>query len=705
MRGIAPCASGIEKADHVEDSGIEACFQTQSASDAENEDVATTVVSVVKMKLSRFCHSPRLTSHINKIVLEMNTLLSEAYAFSNFHIVRLLETGTDVPPLDHNYFYRCLVSVAQSESRPSTLGVDLQTSIVAFDALRPHGQAKICITGAHLNQVVASLSHVMATMAHNHVWTNLEKRLAHYLVWKHPELAKRRGIVKKIVTAIMQPSQKLDVLFSPATTSSSERVIALQQGKALASALRDLAPFRTRAHNSGNAARAMRLLRHILSDTLAAKAESQAKGEKKRWRTFTLLPVKAGYTISYIPFSTMAIMELLHSTGIYKMPQKVRRSVAEQDKTWRNFFNLNFVETQQRRFGGSIVTDGCGVSVVMNRNASASARSTGPSEKQLDTLHTSCRVRVVGIDPGVTDVITQTEAVLEAGRFEGSGMLHAWLQRSYNSLRTKSYGSSRYYEDAKYKTSARRTNAWNAETPQTQDIPPCQVCSKDDQSTFLGEFLAIHRTLIEHRAARGYRNMRFLRYVFKQKAIKAMCDMIAPSGVLSVVGFGDWEGLHRSAISRRTCGPIQELKKRLRQMENVVLLDVDEFLTSKLNSYTHLPMVNMRAVSTTRTKSGEKIVRPKNKVHRVMHCVPLRGAGEKSRLYKVLYCQTSDARGTTCCRVPSTCNRDVNASMNILFLTCCEVLGFPRPSTFCRRTNTVSTRGTARSTRLVEACP
>jgi hypothetical protein len=28
---------------------------------------------------------------------------------------------------------------------------------------------------------------------------------------------------------------------------------------------------------------------------------------------------------------------------------------------------------------------------------------------------------------------------------------------------------------------------------------------------------------------RGYRNMRFLRYTFKKKAVKEICDMLAPS--------------------------------------------------------------------------------------------------------------------------------------------------------------------------------
>jgi hypothetical protein len=33
---------------------------------------------------------------------------------------------------------------------------------------------------------------------------------------------------------------------------------------------------------------------------------------------------------------------------------------------------------------------------------------------------------------------------------------------------------------------------------------------------------------IDHRFNKGYRNMRFLRYVFKQKAVNEICNMIAP---------------------------------------------------------------------------------------------------------------------------------------------------------------------------------
>jgi hypothetical protein len=164
--------------------------------------------------------------------------------------------------------------------------------------------------------------------------------------------------------------------------------------------------------------------------------------------------------------------------------------------------------------------------------------------------------------------------------------------------------------------------------------------------------------------------MRFLRYVMKQKYVKSICDAIAPPGLDAVVvGFGDWSGGSQSCISRKHCGPLEDIKRELRSRKNVWFRMVDEHKTSQIDSETHEPLRNMKAWTTSlRRDANGKMTRRLvySKVHKVLHCQPNAG----------VRCPTA--------RRQTTWNRDVNASRNILKLLQLEVAGLPRPEVFCR---------------------
>ena len=56
------------------------------------------LTSVVKMKLTSFCKSPDLPKRLNRVVIDLNQVVGEAYAFANFHITRLpRRTGATLP--------------------------------------------------------------------------------------------------------------------------------------------------------------------------------------------------------------------------------------------------------------------------------------------------------------------------------------------------------------------------------------------------------------------------------------------------------------------------------------------------------------------------------------------------------------------------------------------------------------------------------
>ena len=154
-----------------------------------------------------------------------------------------------------------------------------------------------------------------------------------------------------------------------------------------------------------------------------------------------------------------------------------------------------------------------------------------------------------------------------------------------------------------------------------------------------------------------------MRYVFKQKAVSDIASMIAPNGVFTVVGFGDWSGPGGTPIKRRFCGPLQEIKRELaRRTESCLLRSIWEYRTSKVCSVTKTELVNMFAESTTfDRKVGAKVPQPRSRIHKILHCRNSKGA---SRLHG------------------GTWNRDVNAARNILMLLQLEVRGAARPVEF-----------------------
>ncbi len=617
--------------------------------DADDVDVCqiadndgATSLSMVKMKFAALCKNDRLGKQIGTLVKNMNRLLGEAYAFSNFHVLHVLRSGQPAPVLNRNFFYRCLVAVGVTNVRAGTL-LNLEVTQGLFDRLRGN-EGKVDVRGC--SQVLADLSIIMATMSSNHLWVNLERRVVRYLRWKYPELkAQHQAIVQGLVREPKAEATALIQGQGPTHVSARE----------LLTTLRSIMPLATKVQAPRTAHLTLPLYLRILEDTEVAETSpatepSPATERRKRLRTFSLLPTKGGFTICHIPISNMTFLQLLKDLKLEKFYGDGRNT--DHRALWAKYFNLNAIETTMRRFDLRIVTDGYSVSAQMAKPSSL--RCNCHAGHGLDNA--SCRValsdaessRCVGVDPGFSDVVTVSEVGMEKAR---------------------SFSSARYYELAGFNLSARRTRRWNAETQAiVQDMPSNETADLFKMEDFVRSYLRALPALIEHRAAAGYRYMRLFRHIRRSKAIRAISDFIAPPGKFSVVMFGDWNGGAGSAISRRTCGPLEEVKFTLRSRTDVDLRSVDEFRTSMMCSGCNCKLSNMRAVSKVKNRSTGEWEARRSKVHKVLHCS-----------------NSVDNTGATrgC---GTTWDRDVNASRNILTLGLLALFEKPRPTVFCRST-------------------
>ena len=704
-----PEMSNVQESELDEmDSNIHIDFDGSSTED----DISAPVV--VKMKLNSFCPNIYIQKRLSSLVLDSNRLLGEAYTFAEFHILRLFDIQqTLIPNINRQYFYRCLLAVSQTNARKDTLGPDFEESVRQFDELRT-ADSVTKVDMKLYGQLLSDLSLIMETMGYNHIWTNIKPRLLRFIKWMYPFIKKKHTY--NIIDALLySPTKDLNILFKdpkdPKMPTKNKAAISKANAKIESNAkiratnqvlkivvmeLRSIMPLPRKGENKGNAAIVMRMLIHILRETENAKklydqnkmqdkascsTSITTKAKKTRafqGRTFTLIPAKAGFTISHIPISNMTMLGILRNMKLAEFAWDGRN--ADHDAIWRKHFNLKLVETRNKHFGYRIVTDGYAVSVVMQKKCCMLCSKKDHIPEELQDLYSQRdndkHIRFVGVDPGGTDIVTT--AILDDD----------------NVGKCETYSSKKYYNKALFDTSRHRTTAWNNETTDMiRTIPDKETASLEIYKMYVKAYIAVLPGLLMHRAKKGYRNMRFLRFIHKKKVIDDICTMIAPMDKFTVVGFGDWKGFGSSPISRRCSGPLQEIKMHLQGRNNVRMLSIWEYRTSKCCNCCFQELTNMKASQTKfkKIKDENGVWSPNRvpvtsvaKIHKVLHC--------RSR-QNDLNNGTVPSNGVTDAVAPKRCgttwNRDINAAKNILMLMILEILEKPRPFEFCRQEKAV----------------
>jgi hypothetical protein len=647
---------------------------------ADDDDVGVrkfTVPATVKMKLATFVKDKDVLAEIKTLPPKVNRLEGEAYAFGNFYLIRLINNAeAELPVIDRNFYYRCIIAVATNNAHKSTLTQSWLDAIAAFDLHRPrNGRPKVDIIGSVFNQIVCTLSKKMATMATNHLTTNLANRLRTYLSWRYPRLKKLRQLIVDAV--LLTPQKSLEEIFAPTPGAGMARNARLATAKDVAHNFRVILPLKGSKQFASSAHHTLRFYHHILTETERAMHDQEVgrpstskdwdvkKPRRIRFKPFTMLPTKAGYTISYVSVSSAAFINIL------KKLKKVDSTVPAggggldhdaQRNIWARFCNVKAVATHSRRFDCSIATDGCAISVLVAKRSSIICPDAGDDAMEEARRHPNAAK--VAVDPGFTSTVVVAKMTFDANGKECDP-------------KTVSYSSSKYYERSKVHLSRRRTARWNEEKAvQAASVPSPRTADMDKMAAHLKAYIRELPGLIDHRMARGYRNMRFMRFKFKQKAIHEICNLIAPNSAKTlgkgaptdhtIVFFGNWNGGNGTPISRRASGPLQEIKLELMSRARVTLVMVDEFKTSVTCHRCYEPLVNMKA-HTTRVRRWQGV-----KTETEMH---------GQRVHSILHCKSSDCHKKG---IQSTMNRDVNASKNILNIGIRAMKGELRPAAMCR---------------------
>ena len=648
--------------------------ETKEALVSPSTEESNDTKSCVDMKLNQFVRDRRIIPLIESAVERLNIITLEAYEFANFHVHRLIHAGLDVPNPDRNFYYRCIICVAQTNARISTVPDAMAESARLFSGLRPPGQQPV--DARDIAEIIPDITITMQTAAYNHLWENLLVRTGRWLKCQHPTLKKFFSLI--LALAFKKPQQDLAKVAKLKTEhpagsrkpplSDAEVQLRVQAADVI-TYLRGMCKLKSSKKAKSRSHMLFPLYWQIHKDFERMHSERRLakfcgeKTQRTAARRFDLLPRKKSFAPIFIPIQSRFLLSTLLSLKnkdkgeAQPMSAGLRRvaGTMEADAIWRTWFNINSVETCTKRFGYRIVTDGVSVTVVMNKPACHLLATTDATDDRIviSGAPTNRPMQFAGVDPGYGDVVTVAHQTRRDVPPPGKSF----------ATRTKSYSGRKYYEDAKINASRRRTDKWNEDTRHLHDLLRAERDHGDfsEYQLSMRYTLANARVLLAHRMTRGYRNMRFLRKRFKMKAVNDICDLIAPSDKFTVVGYGDWKGSPGSPIKRKCSGPQQAIKRELLRRQSkgrCLFAHISEFRTSILSSDTWERMTNMHAKSVTRQWDGT-----------------LKEQDKPSKVHKVLHCKNS---GKT------TWNRDVNAARNILMLLMRRVNGQARPQEFCR---------------------
>ena len=566
----------------------------------------STQVTVVKTTWNSFCHPAARCLAIEPVLREVNKAIAEAYMLANLHIARLCEHRLTVPDLNQTFFYQCLAAVSSCGHRkPEPKSMEFRATLELYRSCYPKDY---CLPDAtHLaSGWFQQASQQMTTAAKNSTSMNFYRRFKRYLKLRY----------------------NLDGRTAYETLKAIQAAEEYQGTDAIVLRYRQLLPSKPKLGRAEDYPELVMPLQHRF---LAFFRQFHGgKDVPKAARLFSLLPNKQGFACSHLKMCTNGFYGLLKRSGVSGMPKEgpVFRQAA--DLYWRRFFRIADFETANRKFAGEVVLDGKGVSIVL-RKPKPKRTSFASSEHMMMS-----KAERWGLDPGRRDLFVASNQ-------------QQHIQRC---------STRHFYQEAGYRYSARKIKTWqngDAEIAESiHNMPLRKTASVEELQTSIRFVLPRLDGLIRFHMSKGFRDLKFKRYVLAQRKLQQICrQLTAKSGKQTIVGFGDWSNKDDAGIIKKSpAGPVKRLERLMHNYCKVV--SVDEFRSSKLHEACHCQL-------------EPAFIHKHNKRGKPEFC-------KRVKVHSVLFCRNKSCHGMTV-------NRDVNASRNILRLL---EAGPDRPQAFQR---------------------
>jgi transposase len=371
--------------------------------------------------------------------------------------------------------------------------------------------------------------------------------------------------------------------------------------------------------------------------------------DKKGTRTFTLFPKKNGYDLSFVMMTESTLVQSmmrmdshaqkkvldLMKRKIHTLPSDDQAYLSKLGETfplylyrnkavsrllWSTLFDFEHHETVNRKFAFIVSTDGCSISVYMQRPKVEEFDPVPEDFSQFKTF--------IGIDPGVNNLVTT---------FDG---------KKHVAVSSASYRSdAKFNEYREWELRLRESDADYAKS--IQDIQSLKVSSLAAYVDAMKSIWKNFDFLIRFHVKHAFRNWRFKKKSASKKALSNIAKRIVDGRKNVLIGMGDW--CQQDGFLKGKCkAPVKRITNEIRKHAKVI--SIDEHRTSMCCSKCRRGIVQKLRLTTLNRQTREEKLR---------YC------------HEIVRCRNND------CSI--TWQRDINASRNIRSCLLRIALGLNRP--------------------------
>ena len=637
--------------------------------------------TVIKMGLRQFCKDPGMIDMIERAVVTCSQVSWEASLFASFHVLRCLEDNIVIPPLDQTFFERCISTIANGRNGPSkNVPQELKESFERFRALRPdeyvYVEREPFMCHMFQQYAVTVLTNFKTVFAQT-FYSRLCRWLRLKILESDRDTIKQGNKIKSAVALLCSActDESIDIEASLPRYTRLRDVLDAGDKTWMTDLVqevrRSIGPLPL---DMSDPEKYFAFQRRILGDieNHIRTAQETDTPSFRGMKTFSILPQKK-FRAPFIDITNTILRDMVISMRNNIDPESEDTSLYDLildfdvEQIWKEFFNVKKVAKGRKSFAGSIKTDGISVSVTVQVPRAVPLPSRGIARKRAlqeaeretiawckNRVLQQCQTnglpdRVVAIDPGCNAPFT--------------GVIHD--PRAAETIRGRSDDADRVrfetlqWSAAKYRDE-RGTAYRNCQMKQWTKVCPDIKSYNDTALTAKSASLDTYSNRISHVLRnlpllldfyvhkRRVRRCRWYTYMRHQQSVEKMVADITGAKkhdeqreVLVAYGNATFNNV-------RGTQPVlqQGLRRKLRK--RCLFVDIDEFRTSKLCCCCGQPM--------------------RGKVMR-----------NNKRSYKVRHCESSACHRTYW-------NRDVNASINILFKLLRFVDGVDEPLEFRRTT-------------------
>lgn len=272
--------------------------------------------------------------------------------------------------------------------------------------------------------------------------------------------------------------------------------------------------------------------------------------EDKNQKLINILPISRikGH---FITIDTSSMMGILQELEIIKDSKSVL-----QDELWNSIINTNHVKGKNKKFTGTIDTDG----VVVNIHFQRPKVIKETSNKETDFQNK----RIIGVDPGRTNIFTMAE-----------------IDKDNMTIRKYKLTRNQYYSESGMIKARKNTQKWNLRV--RKDLE--KMSQHSPKSTNLFKFLQyisimtkVQGRLWKEYLKKRWRRQRFRLYGGKKRVFAKFLNILGPShDVVLAFGSAKFAPGGKGEVSVPTTRAFKECSSRFD------IEVVDEFRTSKIN--------------------------------------------------------------------------------------------------------------------------